>query len=102
VALVAAARPPPTPQPGLAAWARDDGGSPTPCAGFNRPTDIVGVAPRIARLRSNGGATQTIALRKGSAAINKAKRSTAPKKDGGGRMRARMKDTGALEHNTGH
>lgn len=77
-------------------------GSPTSCAGFNRPTDIVGVAPRIARLRSNGGPTQTIALRKGSAAINKAKRSTAPKKDQGGRMRGRMKDIGAFEHNTGH
>jgi hypothetical protein len=62
-------------------------GSPTSCAGFNRPTDIVGVAPSIARLRSNGGPTQTIALRKGSAAINKAKRSTAPNKDQGGRKR---------------
>lgn len=76
-------------------------GSPTSCAGFNRPTDIVGVAPRIARLRSNGGPTHTIALRKGSVAINKAKRSTAPKKDQGGRMRGRMKDIGAFEHNTG-
>jgi hypothetical protein len=76
-------------------------GRPLPTPGFNRPTDIVGVAPRIARLRSNGGPTQTIALRKGSAAINKAKRSTAPKKDQGGRKRARMKDIGAFEHNTG-
>ena len=63
-------------------------GPPTSCAGFNRPTDIVGVAPRIARLRSKGRPTQTIALRKGSAAINKAKRSTA-REEGPGRPHAR-------------
>ena len=73
-------------------------GSPTSCAGFSRPTDIVGVAPRIARLRSNGGPTQTIALRKGSAAINRVDRT---EKDQGGRNRGRLKDICAFEHNTG-
>jgi hypothetical protein len=77
VALVAAA---PT-AADTTTWSRRLGprrwGRPLPTPGFNRPTDILGVAPRIARLRNNDGPTQTMALRKGSAAINKAKRSTA-------------------------
>ena len=70
------------------------------CRGFDRPTDLLR-APRIGKLKRNGGPTQTIALRKGSPAINKAKRSTAPKKDQRRRKRGRKKDIGAFERSTG-
>jgi hypothetical protein len=72
-----------------------EAGDPT-CSGFDRPTDIVGVGPRIGKPRRNGGPTKTIALRKGSPAIGKARRTTAPKRD----QRGKRKDIGAYERNT--
>jgi CSLREA domain-containing protein len=70
------------------------------CEGFDRPTDLVGLTPRIGKLKRNGGPTQTIALRKRSGAINKAKRSTAPRRDQRGERRGRKKDIGAFERKT--
>jgi len=63
------------------------------------PKDIVNKNPRIGKLKRNGGPTQTIALRKRSPAINKAKRSTAPKRDQRGVKRKRKRDIGAYERN---
>ena len=79
------------------------------CIGFEssygRPTDITGVnresAAQAEPRADPDGPTQTIALRKGSPAINKAKRSTAPTKDQRGRKRGRETDIGAFERNTG-
>jgi len=70
------------------------------CDGFgpaNGPKDILGVNPKIGKLKRNGGRTKTIALRKGSRAINGAKRSTAPKRDQRGKRRGRKPDIGAFE-----
>jgi len=75
------------------------------CDGFGPaggPKDIIGANPKIGKLKRNGGPTKTIALRKGSPAINKAKRSTAPKRDQRGERRGRKKDIGAYERNTGN
>jgi len=72
------------------------------CDGFgppNGPGDIVNKNPRIGKLKRNGGPTRTIALRKRSPAINKAKRSTAPKRDQRGVKRKRKRDIGAYERN---
>ena len=74
------------------------------CEGFagmsGPPSDIVDVAPRIGKLKRNGGPTKTIALRKRSPAINRAKRSSAPKRDQRGRPRGRKREIGAFERNT--
>jgi len=64
-------------------------------------TDIVGVAPRIGKLKRHGGPTRTIALREGSPAVNQAKRSSTPNRDQRGERRGRRKDIGAYERNTG-
>jgi len=75
------------------------------CEGFGpaagRASDIVGAGPRIGKLKRNGGPTKTLALRKRSPAINKAKRTTAPNRDQRGKRRGRIKDIGAYERNTG-
>lgn len=71
------------------------------CDGFDRATDRVRNNPRIGKLKRNGGPTKTIALRKRSAALNKAKRRTAPNRDQRGERRGRKKDIGAYERNRG-
>ncbi|HEX5469888.1 MAG TPA: right-handed parallel beta-helix repeat-containing protein [Gaiellaceae bacterium] len=66
------------------------------CSGFEAPSDRVGGHLRLGKLMRNGGATKTIALRKGSAAINKADASTAPGRDQRG-VKRRDPDVGAFE-----
>ena len=67
------------------------------CDFFDGPGDRVRRNPRIGGLARNGGPTKTIALRRGSAAINAAKRQTAPNRDQRGRRRGRRPDIGAFE-----
>lgn len=61
------------------------------------PADMVRRNPKLGKLARNGGPTRTVALKKGSPAIGKAKRSTAPGKDQRGRKRDRRPDIGAFE-----
>jgi hypothetical protein len=61
------------------------------------PADMVRRNPKLGKLARNGGPTKTVALKKGSPAIGKAKRSTAPGKDQRGRKRDRKPDIGAFE-----
>jgi len=63
---------------------------------FNHPEDLLRPQPRIGKLRRNGGPTATIALRKGSPAINQADAPGAPKRDQRGVRRANP-DIGAYE-----
>lgn len=64
-------------------------------AAFSQPGDRTNLNPRIARLANNGGPTQTIALRRRSAAINHAG-NDAPARDQRG-VRRRNPDIGAFE-----
>ena len=68
------------------------------CTGFGAPGDLLGVNARIAKLKNNGGRTLTIALRKGSPAINHAG-PTSPRRDQRG-VRRRKPDIGAYERRT--
>jgi hypothetical protein len=61
------------------------------------PGDLVRRNPKLGKLARNGGPTKTVELRKGSPAIGKAKRSTAPGRDQRGRKRDRKPDIGAFE-----
>lgn len=65
------------------------------CPYFDGASDIVDSEPRIALLAGNGGPTETIALRRGSPAINNAA-GTAPRRDQRGVIRRRP-DIGAYE-----
>jgi CSLREA domain-containing protein len=65
--------------------------------GFDRPSDRVAPNPKLGPLKRNGGPTATIALNKGSPAIDKANRRTAPKRDQRGRKRGKRPDIGAYE-----
>jgi len=67
------------------------------CDGFNMPGDLVRDNPKLAKLKRNGGPTKTMALRKGSPAIAKAHKPSAPKRDQRGRKRDRKPDIGAYE-----
>jgi Right handed beta helix region len=67
------------------------------CDGFDATGDFVNSNPRLGQLKNNGGPTQTIALKKGSPAINKANKATAPKKDQRGKKRGKKPDIGAYE-----
>jgi CSLREA domain-containing protein len=71
-------------------------GSNTDCAGFDGPGDFVSSNPKLGTLKNNGGPTQTVALKKGSPAINKAGDS-APNKDQRGEKRGKKPDIGAYE-----
>jgi CSLREA domain-containing protein len=66
------------------------------CTGFG-PGDLLGMGPKLGQLKSNGGPTKTLALKKGSHAIGKAKKSAAPKRDQRGRKRDGHPDIGAFE-----
>jgi CSLREA domain-containing protein len=67
------------------------------CVGFDQAGDKVRSNPRLGQLKKNGGPTKTVALLKGSPALNGAKRSTAPKKDQRGVKRGKKPDIGAYE-----
>lgn len=67
------------------------------CGGFDQPGDRVKSNPKIGKLKSNGGPTKTVALKKGSPAINKAQKSSAPKRDQRGHKRGNKPDVGAYE-----
>jgi hypothetical protein len=67
------------------------------CGGFNAEGDLVRGDPKIKGLASNRGPTKTVALRKGSPAVGKARRSTAPGRDQRGVKRDRRPDIGAFE-----
>ena len=67
------------------------------CGGFTGPGDAVRANPRIGRLARNGGPTQTIALKRGSAAIGRAVESFATFRDQRGVERDANPDSGAYE-----
>ena len=67
------------------------------CDGFDGPGDLVRGRPKIGRLEKNGGPTETIALKRGSAAIGKAHKPSAPGRDQRGRKRDNHPDIGAFE-----
>jgi hypothetical protein len=73
---------------------RTDG---TDCGGFTGPRDTVRTNPRVGKLRVNGGPTKTVALKRGSAAIGRARKPSAPNRDQRGRKRGRDPDSGAFE-----
>ena len=60
-------------------------------------SDRVRSNSKIGPLAGNGGPTQTVALRKGSPAINKADKGSSPKRDQRGRKRDKKPDIGAFE-----
>jgi hypothetical protein len=66
------------------------------CLGFAGPGDVVRGNPRIGKLADNGGPTATVALKRGSPAIGRA-RASAPGKDQRGQRRDRDPDSGAFE-----
>ena len=66
------------------------------CQGFDEPSDLVRGHPRLGDLKQNGGATKTIALRRGSPAINHANPASAPTRDQRGVLR-QDPDIGAFE-----
>jgi hypothetical protein len=65
------------------------------CNGFDGGGDLVRKRPRIGHLRDNGGPTKTVALKKGSPAIDKS--DDYPRRDQRGRPRDRHADIGAFE-----
>lgn len=69
--------------------------APSACPAFTSPPNIVQANPRLGQLRSNGGPTKTIALKKGSKAVNRAS-AAAPSRDQRG-VRRRNPDIGAYE-----
>jgi fibronectin-binding autotransporter adhesin len=71
-------------------------GDDSECAGFDATGDFVNPNPKLGQLKNNGGPTQTVALKKGSPAINKAGDS-APNKDQRGKRRGKKPDIGAYE-----
>jgi hypothetical protein len=68
----------------------------TDCQGFGASGDFVNPNPKLGRLKNNGGPTRTMALKKGSPAINKAGNS-APNNDQRGKKRGKKPDIGAYE-----
>ena len=72
---------------------------PLACEGFDPDVggDFLRSAPKVGRLRRNGGPTQTIALKKGSPAIGRAIKSEAPNRDQRGTRRDNKPDIGAYE-----
>ena len=66
------------------------------CVGFTAATDIVKANPRIGDLSRNGGPTRTIALQRGSAALDAAVAASAEPKDQRGVARVNP-DIGAYE-----
>ena len=67
------------------------------CDGFDGPNDLVRANPKIGKLKRNGGPTETVALKRGSAAIGNAHRPSAPNRDQRGERRDSRPDIGAFE-----
>jgi CSLREA domain-containing protein len=67
------------------------------CTGFDAPSDLVKANPKIGKLAKNGGPTKTVALKKNSPAIGKAKGQSAPPRDQRGHKRDSKPDIGAFE-----
>lgn len=67
------------------------------CDGFDGPNDLVRAIPRIGKLKRNGGPTETVALKRGSAAIGAAHKPSSPKRDQRGTRRDKRPDIGAYE-----
>jgi fibronectin-binding autotransporter adhesin len=65
--------------------------------GFTQPTDLERANPKIGTLKNNGGPTKTVELKRGSAAIGKAHKPSAPNRDQRGRKRDNQPDIGAFE-----
>jgi len=76
-----------------------DADRPSNSCAFTRESDIRGKDPLLAELADNGGPTKTLALRKGSAAIDAGANSTCPPRDQRGveRPQGRRCDIGAFE-----
>lgn len=66
------------------------------CEGFDQQGDLVRSTPRLGDLAANGGRTKTIALRRGSPALNRADPASAPDRDQRG-VRRNDPDIGAFE-----
>jgi len=66
------------------------------CQGFDESSDLVRGHPRLGDLKDNGGPTKTVALRRGSPAIDKANPASAPARDQRGVLR-HDPDIGAFE-----
>jgi CSLREA domain-containing protein len=67
------------------------------CTGFAPPEDLIGGNAKLGVLKSNGGPTETLALKKGSDAIGLAVKADAPKRDQRGHRRDKHPDSGAFE-----
>ena len=67
------------------------------CDGFDATGDLARSDPKLGPLARNGGPTKTVALKRGSPAIGKADRESAPARDQRGRARDRRPDIGAFE-----
>jgi hypothetical protein len=65
--------------------------------GFTSSNDQVNTNPKIRQLAENGGPTETIALRRGSPAIDRAGKASSPKRDQRGFKRDDKPDIGAYE-----
>ena len=70
--------------------------TPNSCSAFSVPPNIIQANPHLGKLRSNGGPTKTIALQKGSKAINHAG-AGATARDQRGVKRDSKPDIGAFE-----
>jgi CSLREA domain-containing protein len=67
------------------------------CNGFDESGDRVRANPKLGKLKRNGGPTKTVALKKGSPAIGRAHKPSAPNRDQRGRKRDSDPDVGAFE-----
>ena len=72
-------------------------GTEASCTGFDQASDQVKPNPKLGKLKRNGGPTPTMALRKGSPAINEGV-NPAPKRDQRGVKRKGKPDVGAYEY----
>ena len=72
-------------------------GNPAGCNGFGAAGDLFGGKLKLGKLAKNGGLTKTIALEKGSRAIDHADRTTTPLTDQRGFRRGNKPDIGAYE-----
>jgi hypothetical protein len=67
------------------------------CSGFDSRSDLVRPNPRVGALADWGGPPETVRLRHGSPAIDRAGRTTSPERDQRGVRRDRRPDVGAFE-----
>ena len=68
------------------------------CTGFTSGSDFGAMHLKLGELAYNGGPTETVALKKGSAAIDKASKASSEKRDQRGRKRDKHPDIGAFEY----